>query len=80
LDELAAEMGVTHAVLRRKAVRPLTMDLHSSTYQLNLSRSCRCNLLKPPNVSLKECSHQAEKWTIVSPSSVPSESLLIVYL
>jgi len=41
--------------------------VHLSTSHLKVSRFCHRHLLKPPNVSLKICSRQAEKWTNVRP-------------
>jgi hypothetical protein len=34
---------------------------NSSTSHISLSRSCHCNSLIPPNVSLKNSSRQAER-------------------
>jgi hypothetical protein len=43
------------------------MGFPSSTYQLNLSRSCHKSHLRPPDMSLKKFSGQAEKFMSVSP-------------
>ena len=65
---LAKRHGVLFALLRGRG-------FYSFTSHLNLSRSCHLNTLKPPRVSVKECSRQAEKWTSANPCcGAPSSS------
>ena len=54
---------------KRGGLEATTMGVHSSTSQLNLSRSFVS--LKSPNVSLKKCSRQAENRTSVNPWPLP---------
>jgi len=50
-----------------EAVKEDGRGFHSSTFQLNLRRSCHSNSMKQSNVPHNKRSRQAEKWTSVSP-------------